>query len=226
MTLDQQIALWSAVGQVSAAFLALIALVISFRTARHQTETSERLASEQAASNERLARDHQALLFEQVGIQRDSDILRWTEQVIDLLSDADSFAAELGVAPFDSLADARRRRLQSRLSALIDHGRMYFPNERMEAKGAANPQAYRGYRQAILDALVFSYEALKDAHLVNSEPEAHALCAKIVGFRRQFVSEAQAAINPHRFIEMKEMNQLRSARGLPQSTPQQVANRS
>ncbi len=201
------------VGQFGAAILALVALVMSVKTARSQSETSQRIASEQSR-----------LLSEQIRIQRDSDILRWTEQVIDLLSEADTFAAELGTAPFDDLAEARRRRLLSRLSALIDHGRMYFPNERIEAKGAGNHRAYRGHRQAILDALVFSYEALKDAHHVKSGQDAVALCAKIVDFRRQFVSEAQAAIDPHRFIELKEMNQLRMERGLPQHASQANGN--
>ncbi len=212
-TFDQIVNLLSAIGQFSAAILALVALVMSVKTARSQSETSQRIASEQSR-----------LLSEQIRIQRDSDILRWTEQVIDLLSEADTFAAELGTAPFDDLAEARRRRLLSRLSALIDHGRMYFPNERIEAKGAGNHRAYRGHRQAILDALVFSYEALKDAHHVKSGQDAVALCAKIVDFRRQFVSEAQAAIDPHRFIELKEMNQLRMERGLPQHASQANGN--
>jgi len=209
LTFDQTVNLLSAIGQFGAAILALVALVMSVRTARSQSETSQRIASEQSR-----------LLSEQIRIQRDSDILRWTEQVIDVLSEADTFAAELGTVAFDDLAEARRRRLQSRLSALIDHGRMYFPNERIEAKGAGNHRAYRGHRQAILDALVFSYEALKEAHHVKSGQDAAALCAKIVDFRRQFVSEAQAAIDPHRFIELKEMNLRRMERGLPQHTSQ------
>lgn len=208
MSFDQTVNLLSAIGQFGAAILALVALVISVRTSRSQSETSDRIASEQSR-----------LLSEQIRIQRDSDILRWTEQVIDLLSEADTFAAELGTVTFDDLAEARRRRIQARLSALIDHGRMYFPNDRIEAKGAGNHRAYRGHRQAILDALVSSYESLKEAHHVKSEAEASALCAKIVDFRRQFVSEAQAAIDPHRFIELKEMNLRRTERGLPQHVP-------
>lgn len=223
MSSEIEIAYWAAVGQVGAAVLAAIALIISIITAWAQMNTAKELAREQSESSAALARDHQALLVEQVAIQRDSDILRWTEQVIDVLSDADSFAVELGAAPFDDLARSRRRRLQSRLSALIDHGRMYFPNEREEAKGAGNPRAYRGHRQVILDALVFAYDALNEAHAVNGDAEARALCAKLVECRRQFVSEAQAAINPQRFIEMREMNKLRTARGLSQA-PQQIAN--
>lgn len=220
LTFDQIVNLLSAIGQFGAAVFAAIALWKSIKTSQEQKETSERLAREQTESSERVASEHRSLIKEQIKIQRDSDILRWTEQVIDILSDADSFVAELASAPFDDLAEARRRRLQSRLSALIDHGRMYFPNERLEAKGAGNHRAYRGHRQPILDALVFSYESLKEAHLVNNGPEAHALCVKIVDFRRQFVSEAQAAINPHRFIEMKDMNRLRIEHGLPQHAPQ------
>lgn len=211
MSFDQIVNLLSAIGQFGAAILALIALIMSVRTSRAQTETSEKLA-----------REHQLLLFEQVRSQRDSDILRWTEQVIDSLSEADSFIAEQGGAPFDGLAFARQRRLLSRLSALIDHGRMYFPNQAPDKQGAEKPVAYQGFRQRILSVLVFAYDALAKAHTIADADKSRAMCEKLLDLRRKFVSEAQVAIDPRRFIALKEMNELRSERGLPQQTPQEM----
>lgn len=222
LTFDQIVNLLSAIGQFGAAVFALIALVMSVRTSRAQTETSERLAREQAASNERLARDHQALLFEQVRSQRDSDILRWTEQVIDSLAETDSFIAEQAGRPFDDLAVARQRRLLSRLSALIDHGRMYFPNQAPDKQGVDKPVAYQGFRQRILSVLVFAYDALAQSHAIADVEKSRAQCEKLLDLRRMFVSEAQVAIDPRRFIALKEMNELRTERGLPQQTPQEM----
>lgn len=45
------------------------------------------------------------------------------------------------------------------LSALIETGRFYFPNiDRKDGFGAKKPVAYRGYRNMVLDFLVYEYE--------------------------------------------------------------------
>lgn len=211
MSTDQLIAFWAAVGQVGAAILALAALFMSLRTARKQIEAADRAAKE-----------HAALLFEQVRSQRDSDILRWTEQTIDLLSDADSFISEQGAAAYDDLAISRQRRILARLSALIDHGRMYFPNQTPEKQGADKPIAYQGFRQRILSVLVFAYDAIAKAHNNNGAAASKALCETLLDLRRKFVSEAQVAIDPRRFIALREMNEIRTERGLPQQTAQEM----
>ncbi len=210
MSIDQWIAAAAAIGQVAAALLALAALMSSLRTARAQTEMSGRLAGE-----------HSALLFEQVRMQRDSDVLRWTEKCIEALSEADTFIGGLGVEPFGDIDKLRHASILTRLSALIDQGRMYFPNQAPESQGADKPAAYQGFRQRILSVLVRAYDEISKAPSARGANDARMRMERLMVLRRLFVSEAQIAIDPRRFIALKEMNDLRVGRGLAADQPTQ-----
>lgn len=200
----------AAFGQVAAAMLALWAIIKANATAREQQLMSERIAKEQAA-----------LQFEQVRMQRDSDILRWTERAIECLSDADSYVGALGGVR-DAYAEQRIGTLQMRLSALIDQGRMYFPNQAPESKGHDKPIAYQGERQRILSVLVHAYDALGAARDTVDSDALSKHCQELLRLRRVFVSEAQVAIDPRRFIALKEMNERRAGRGLKPQTPDET----
>jgi hypothetical protein len=222
MNLDQWIALLAAVGQITAAFLALAALFISIRTSRAQIEMSERLAREQSAGREREAREQAALLFEQVRMQRDSDILRWTERCIESLSDADTFCDGLIAQPFDALQSLKQDTLLARLSALIDQGRLYFPNQTPEKQGPTKPAAYQGFRQRILSVLVRAYDVILKVDTATTGDAARVLCSRLINLRRTFVSEAQVAIDPRRFIALREMNSIRVELGLKTQTQEET----
>ena len=71
LTLDQWINALAALGQVAAALLAVIALLLSISTSRAQQRLTERISGEE-----------QAMLFEQVRNQRDSDVIRWAEACV------------------------------------------------------------------------------------------------------------------------------------------------
>ena len=213
-SVDQIIAAASAIGQVAAAMLALSALIVSIRTSRAQSAVSERLAKDQTALNERLAHEHSALLFEQVRMQRDSDVLRWSERCIAVLSEADTFVASDGAHSFEDAAAGRLAGLMARLSALIDEGRLYFPNETPARQGVEKPEAYRGFRQRILSVLIRAYDELTKASGARGNGDRSVRRGMLIDLRRQFVSEAQVAIDPRRFIALKELNELRIERGL------------
>ncbi len=199
LSTDQWINVAAALGQVLAAIFAVAALMLSISTARAQ----QRLA-------ERISREEQAMLFEQVRNQRDSDVIRWTEASMHCLAEIESF---IGHPPSANLDD-KKQSLLSRLSALIDHGRLFFPNHQPEKQGAEKPAAYQGFRQKILSVLVSVYNVLaREAALASQEAREKA-CAELMELRRTFVSEAQLAIDPRRFIALKEMNAIRAGRGL------------
>lgn len=198
----------AAIGQVLAAFFALAALIFSLKTAREQQSMSERIASE-----------HQALQIEQLRMQRDSDILRWTERCIECLSDADVFASGLAGSAADFYADQRLAAIQMRLSALIDQGRMYFPNQAPESKGQEKPPAYQGERQRILSMLVHAHFALDGLKATHDPAKCMEVCQELLDLRRHFVSEAQIAIDPRRYVALKEMNQRRTEFGMKPQTP-------
>jgi|SRR5208337_511862 len=89
-----------------------------------------------------------------------SDLLRWSDESMQLLSEAlhlcdlDPQKCENG-----RFFDARHS-LRIELSAQIDKGRWFFPNYAPEEHGRHKEAAYRGYRPAVLDGLVFAYRAV------------------------------------------------------------------
>jgi hypothetical protein len=193
----------AAVGQVAAAILALVALILSVRTAGAQ----QRLAKE-------LAREQSQLLFEQVRMQRDSDILAWTHECVDVLAECEGLVESAATAAPGPEAREQLRALRQRLSALIDYGRMFFPNHAPDKKGAENPAAYQGFRQRILSRLVAAYNVVAKLEALKSDQHRLDRLARLVELRRKFVSEAQLALDPRRFIALKEMNEIRLKQGI------------
>lgn len=59
-----------------------------------------------------------------------------------------------------------KKQLLVKLSALIESGRLYFPNIiKGDGYGGKKPLAYQGYRNIVLDFLVYSYQLFeKDNH--------------------------------------------------------------
>ena len=92
------------------------------------------------------------------------DILNWHNQVIEVLTDLKMNA----YTPNEKTAKL------AKLSTLIECGRFYFPNvEKGDNWGKEKPMAYRGYRNAILEFLVFEYRLFKrddcDKYLEHAE---------------------------------------------------------
>lgn len=193
----------AAVGQLAAAFLALIALIVSVRTSRAQQQLSQDLAKEQSQ-----------LLFEQVRMQRDSDILSWTHDCVHVLAQCEAFFESCSPASLTPEANDQLRALRHRMSALIDCGRLFFPNHAPDKKGADNPAAYQGFRQRILSRLVAAYNVVGKFERLKSDDHRLERLARLNELRRMFVSEAQLAIDPRRFIALKEMNEIRLQQGV------------
>lgn len=203
LTADQWINIAAAFGQVAAALLAVIALIISISTSRAQQRLAERISAEE-----------QAMLFEQVRNQRDSDVIGWSKECVHTLAEIECLIAH----PPAEGSGRQRTELLARLSASIDHGRLFFPNQQPDKKGADKPAAYQGFRQKILAVLVAAHNVLsRDGVLVGDGVRSQAV-TDLVELRRMFVSEAQLAIDPRRFLALKEMNEIKAGRGLaPQS---------
>lgn len=126
-----------------------------------------------------------------------SGLRTWADQLSDILSEA-IHLAELDparcVAPifFD-----RRHQLRVRLSSYIDRGRWYFPNLKPEEHGAHKPKAFRGYRQEVLNSLVYAYRALTALNYVDGTGNEHQR-ELMVEAKKGFVSEIQDVLDPQR----------------------------
>lgn len=84
------------------------------------------------------------------------------------------------------------------LSTLIEVGRFYFPNiDKGDEFGKEKPLIYRGYRNLVLDYLVFSYDIFKRNDSVNYQHH-------LLYLQRNFTSLIFEIINPNEMMEERK----------------------
>lgn len=104
-----------------------------------------------------------------------------------------SYNCMLGDATDDEPLKAVLHVCRYRISAIIDRGRFFFPNQHVGSKGLHKPGAYRGSRHAVLDPLVAVERVLGgDASTVEFGGRGSA----IVHIRREFVSRVYSVLSP------------------------------
>jgi hypothetical protein len=163
---------------VASAALALASLVLNWLVVRRQT----------------------ALQFETLKMEMDSEVLSWAHEAIDLVAHATMLSRGRGTvfAPDDFSRLACET--QQKLSAIADRGRLFFPNEAPDTHGQEKEGAFQGYRQPILDAVIFAAGQLERL-TPEGGPDEDAARA-LTKCRRLLVSEAQNAIDPRRRGQM------------------------
>lgn len=94
---------------------------------------------------------------------------------------------------------------RQKLSALIDQGRFFIPNENPELHGSNKPPAYRGFRPPVLECLVEAYELLRQLSFEQFEPNKQ-IHKQLWNVRKNFVSQVQEILNPRsREEELKSL---------------------
>ncbi len=126
----------------------------------------------------------------------DTDVIRWSDEVILTLSEINEALCEKGVAYSESDFRQMRMQFRGRLSALIDRGRLFFPNVAEGDKGKNKETGFQGARQPALDVLVKAYELLGRAGQHPGPDRAAA--DELTPLRRRFVSEIFMAVDPER----------------------------
>lgn len=144
-----------------------------------------------------VVRQQMKLQGEGLRVQLEVDVLAWSQEAINVLSEGMALAS--GRGQIFSADDVRRRAhdIANRLSALADRGRLFFPNEPLGDFGANNAGAYQGVRPPILDAIVFASCAVQSIDSKAEGPDDEAFQI-LLNSRRLTVSEAQNAIDPRR----------------------------
>ncbi len=181
---EQEINALSAISQAAAAFLSVLALLVSLWVFARQLRLNRW----------------------QLRLHREDHIIEWSRSCLNLLAEVEertNTALEQQDAMQDVFTNDHYIMLRSRLSALIDEGRLYFPNIQDPSKGAQKDLAYRGSRQPILDTLVAVYDTLKAIKLSNGPHSSAELITSINKLRRQFVSETQSTIDPRTFNKVR-----------------------
>ncbi len=124
-----------------------------------------------------------------------SDLLRWSDEAMLLLSEA-MHMCDLDpqhIAP--SAFVNNRHALKVKLSASIDRGRWFFPNYPVQGFGEEKPEAFRGYRHEVLDGLVVAYRELCDVAYQGAE--LNRTCRSgIEGAKRDFTTHIQRVLDP------------------------------
>lgn len=113
-----------------------------------------------------------------------NDLLKWYDNVNHILIKLIYYTEN------DILSDELKNELLCSLSSQIELGRFYFPNiDKMDGFGKRKPAAYRGYRNIVLEFLVFSFNLFR-----RNDAKGHLAHAKEL--QRQFTSHIFEIINP------------------------------
>jgi hypothetical protein len=127
----------------------------------------------------------------------DSDIIRWSDEVILTFAQANEILFEKGVSYPDQDFARRRSEARAQLSALIDRGRMFFPNTKsLSGHGAEKEIGFQGHRQPVLNELVNAYSLLDQAGSAPGPDQA--ACEALMKHRRAFIAEVFRAVDPER----------------------------
>ena len=137
----------------------------------------------------------------------DSDVIAWFHETVDVLADSQEVLREGGKSfPVDEFA-VRQSRVRTRISAMLDRGRLFFPNlDTGDGHGKDREAGYQGHRQQALEELFNCYRCVSDwpqpiPHPIMTEEqigEKKERLLVLVNARRAFVSEVFKAIDPRR----------------------------
>ena len=97
-------------------------------------------------------------------------------------------------------------RSRAKVSALIDRGRLFFPNRPSKIGHGADKEAgYQGHRQPALDALVAAYDLIDKSGLAPG-PDRAAI-DELIKLRRAYVAEVFKVVDPvRRGMALKELS--------------------
>ena len=139
-------------------------------------------------------------------LAHDNDIIKWSDEAIVALADAHEMLCEKGVAYPDSDFRLKRSTCRAKVSAMIDRGRLFFPNVDLgDAHGSSNEAGFQGHRQPALEALVKAYQLLGDAG-TQAGPDMDS-AGLLTAIRRAFVAEVFKAVEPERRgMTLKELS--------------------
>jgi hypothetical protein len=119
------------------------------------------------------------------------DLREWANEGIDMLAQAAYTCAHSDETKKDCVDELRG--CQHKISALVDRGRFFLPNQNVAEFGLEKPTAYRGWRHAALDPLVAAERVVSGkvgSGRFRSREEA------LIEMRREFVSAIQRILAP------------------------------
>ncbi len=174
--------LYAHIGQVFTTLSALVA-ISSALSARAETRRQRELRTEQLRQS------------------IDAASLDWGNAAIDTLVKAAAFARTRHMQQNEATFQGAKTNLLINISALVERGRMFFPNLNEDMKGAEKDGAYRGHRPPILDALMWCHYEM-EAMTREGGPTGENSADFFDSCRRLIVSELQAHLDPRRLNQV------------------------
>lgn len=127
----------------------------------------------------------------------DAAAIQWGNEAITVMSKASTFAQHIPERTDRVQFNRDQDEILYTLSAIIDRGRMFFPNVNKDRKGQNKATAFQGHRPPILDVLVWAYVEVEALTLTDKYVGANS-CNFITDCRRILVSELQIYLDPKR----------------------------
>ncbi|MEO1015508.1 MAG: hypothetical protein AAFX08_10015 [Pseudomonadota bacterium] len=168
----------TAAGSVLAAIVSLVGAFLSSRETRKQ----------------------RALLTEQLRAEIDRASIEWGRDAISSMAEAGELALARNGHLREGEFERKRADVAAGLSALVDRGRLFFPNVDSEGRGGGKESAFQGHRPPILDGLIYAYYEVEA--MGSGAPKASDSFDFIKSCRRLVVSELQAHLDPRRRNEV------------------------
>lgn len=132
-----------------------------------------------------------------------SELQQWADKVVEAITEAIFLYPGSPTSTEKEDLAFNRSPILGKLSALIDQGRFFLPNEGVRIDNEQyKPSAYRGYRPPALSRIVRVYRLLERSEVSNNQ-----LCDELWKERKEFVSELQDILNPR-----ERENQLKQLR--------------
>jgi hypothetical protein len=134
--------------------------------------------------------------IETLRIQRDNDIIRWVDGVIELLVGVEFFLRDWSRYPQPVQFAAKRNEYLAQLSIAIDKGRLYFPSFTLDIVTPA-PAPPADQDGDILNHLVRIYDLIKDIDAKNTvvlDEARHRLLLR----KRAFMTDVRHEVEPQR----------------------------
>jgi hypothetical protein len=173
---------WGNISEIAAAAVAVISAILAG------------LFSYKAARDSRLNQHLQLVSLKQ---QYFSGLLSWANDVVTAMSDAISLCYLDPKRLQNGEFFYKRHLLYSRLSALLDQGRWFFPNLQHLEHGQDKEKAFRGIRQEVLNTIEAALRLVKELNYVDQAPNRDKTSELVKG-KRAFVSEVQQILDPRR----------------------------
>jgi hypothetical protein len=185
-------------GQWLTIALFLVSLFLSFLTWASRAALSKaREQRDEAKAAQKKAEDARDLERNQMRSAVLAELLVWARMSNEAMAEANVlFRNKPAGQPVDAAAAGD---LMARLSALVDTGRLYFPNHSRDLDWPSfrdRPSAMKGFRDPILDTLMLAHEELRFAEKAD-DSGAQEAANNIFNARRAFISELQDWVDPN-----------------------------